>query len=119
MAGSLYFSDVAHFTRCRLCWYQRIAMYPLAVILPIAAARGDGFVRRYVAPLAGIGAVIASYHILVERFPSLETRACDPLNPCSLMWVKRLGYITIPTMALTGFAAILVLLSVRRLWDQA
>ena len=55
----------------------------------------------------------------MERFPSLETRACDPLNPCSLIWVKRLGYVTIPTMALTGFAAILVLLSVRRLWDQA
>ena len=54
----------------------------------------------------------------MERFPSLETRACDPLNPCSLIWVKRLGYITIPTMALSGFAAILVLLSVRRPWDQ-
>ena len=118
-AGSLYFSEVAHFTPCRLCWYQRIAMYPLAVILPIAAAKGDGLVRRYVTPLAAIGAVIAGYHILVERFPNLETSACDPLNPCSLVWIERLGYLTIPTMALSGFAAILALLGVRARWDRS
>ena len=119
MAGSLYVYEVAHFTPCKLCWYQRIAMYSLAVILPVAAARKDGLVRRYAAPLAAIGAVIAGYHILVERYPNLETSACDPANPCSLVWVKRLGYLTIPTMALSGFAAILTLLAVRRRWDAS
>ncbi len=57
--GSLYFSEVAGLEPCTLCWYQRIAMYPLAVILGVAAWRGDWGVRRYAAPLAAIGAVVA------------------------------------------------------------
>ncbi len=59
-AGSLYFSEVAHYDPCRLCWYQRIAMYPLAIILAIAALRGDGGIRIYGRALAAIGAVIAT-----------------------------------------------------------
>ncbi len=115
--GSLYLSEVAHFTPCKLCWYQRIAMYPLSVLLVIGAVRGDRSVRRYAAPLALIGAFISSYHVLLERFPNLETSACDPNNPCSLIWVKKLGYLTIPTMALTGFVGILALLLVHR-WSE-
>ena len=115
--GSLYLSEVAHFTPCRLCWYQRIAMYPLSVLLVVAAARRDGAVRRYATPLAIIGALIASYHVLLERFPNLETSACDPNNPCSLIWVKKFGYLTIPTMALTGFIGILALLLVHH-WSE-
>ena len=56
-AGSLYFSEVADFVPCQLCWFQRIAMYPLAVILLVAAIRRDRGVRWYVGPLAAIGAV--------------------------------------------------------------
>ena len=53
MAGSLYFSEVANYMPCRLCWFQRIAMYPLAVILLVAAIRGDRGVRWYAVPLGG------------------------------------------------------------------
>ena len=67
--GSLYFSEVAHFTPCTMCWYQRIAMYPLAIILVIAAVRRDRIVLLYVAVLASIGAAISTYHFLLERFP--------------------------------------------------
>ncbi|MDQ6697059.1 MAG: disulfide bond formation protein B, partial [Actinomycetota bacterium] len=111
-AGSLYFSEVAHFTPCKLCWYQRICMYPLVPLLGIAAWRRDHGVRPYAAALASIGVVVASYHVLVERFPSLESNACDLTNPCTLIWVRRLGYVTIPTMALSGFCLVLVLLAV-------
>src|SRR5688572_1893684 len=111
LTGSLYYSEVAGFPPCRLCWYQRIAMYPLAVILPIAAWRRDIRVRWYAIPLATIGAVMSIYHMLVERFPSLEAGTCDPTNPCSIVWVEPLGYLTIPTMALSGFALILTLLA--------
>ena len=111
MAGSLYFSEVAHFTPCHLCWYQRICMYPLVPLLGIAAWRGDSTIRLYAAVLAGVGAVIASYHVVVERFPTLESSVCDPTNPCTLIWVRRLGYLTIPTMALSAFALILTLLA--------
>jgi disulfide bond formation protein DsbB len=110
MLGSLYFSEVAHFPPCRLCWYQRICMYPLVPILAIAAARRDRAVRWYALPLAVIGAAISTWHILVERFPSLESGACDPANPCTIIWVEKLGYLTIPTMALSGFVVIGLLL---------
>jgi disulfide bond formation protein DsbB len=109
MLGSLYFSEVADFPPCRLCWYQRIAMYPLALILPVAAWRRDAGVRWYAIPLAVIGGLVATYHVVVERFPSLET-ACDVSNPCSIIWVERFGYLTIPAMALSGFVAIVALL---------
>lgn len=110
MAGSLYFSEGAHFLPCKLCWYQRVAMYPLVPMLAVALATRDTTVRRYGLPLAIIGAAISTYHVLLERFPSLEAGACDPNNPCSLIWVERFGYITIPTMALSAFALIAVLL---------
>jgi disulfide bond formation protein DsbB len=112
--GSLYYSEVANFPPCRLCWYQRICMYPLVPILAIAAARRDRAVRWYALPLAVTGAAISTWHILVERFPSLESGACDPVNPCSIIWVEKLGYLTIPTMALSGFVAIGLLLVVPR-----
>jgi len=110
-AGSLWLSEGAHFTPCRLCWYQRIAMYPMSVILGIAAVRRDVRVRIYALPVVLIGASISIWHVLVERFPSLESAtSCDPANPCSLIWTKRFGYLTIPTMALSAFALLATLL---------
>jgi len=111
MAGSLYFSEVADFTPCNLCWYQRICMYPLVPLLGIAAWRRDVNIRPYAAVLAGTGVLISSYHVLVEHYPSLESDVCDPTNPCTLIWVQKFGYLTIPTMALSGFAFILALLA--------
>jgi disulfide bond formation protein DsbB len=108
--GSLYFSEIADFPPCRLCWFQRIGMYPLAVILPIAAWRRDRQIRWYALPLAVGGGAVSIYHVLVERFPSLESGACDLANPCSIVWVERFGYLTIPAMALSGFVLIALLL---------
>ena len=110
MSGSLYFSEVAGVEPCALCWYQRISMYPLVLLLGIAAWRGDAGVSRYAVPLASIGAVISVYHIGVERLPGLPTGACSIDVPCDLIWVERFGFITIPVMALAGFLAIIVLL---------
>jgi disulfide bond formation protein DsbB len=112
VAGSLYFSEVAKFVPCALCWYQRIAMYPLVVILGIAAWRGDAGIRRYVVPVAAIGALISLYHIAVERLPGLPTGSCSLEAPCDLIWVERFGFVTIPVMALAGFVAIITLLLV-------
>ncbi len=108
--GSLYFSEVAGFVPCTLCWYQRIAMYPLALILGIAGWRGDTGARAYAVPLAGIGAVISLYHIAVERLPGLPTGSCSLAVPCDLIYVERFGFITIPVMALAGFLLIITLL---------
>ena len=111
MAGSLYYSEVANFPPCRLCWYQRIAMYPLVPLLGIAAWRRDTGIRIYAATLAGLGALVSIYHVVLERVPELESGACEAANPCTLIWVERFGYLTIPAMALSGFAAILALLA--------
>jgi len=109
--GSLYLSDVAHFIPCTLCWYQRIAMYPLAIILLIAAVRRDHGIRIYVATLATIGAGIAFYHRLIQEYPSLEGgTSCDPSAPCTAAWIEEFGFITIPYMALSAFLLILALL---------
>jgi disulfide bond formation protein DsbB len=117
-AGSLYLSEVANFTPCTLCWYQRIAMYPLVVLFGIATWRRDD-VAPYAFTLAGIGGSISIYHMLVERFPSLETSSCDPTNPCSLIWTERFGYLTIPTMALSAFALIVALTLTGRAWRRS
>jgi disulfide bond formation protein DsbB len=117
--GSLWFSEVAGFPPCRLCWYQRFAMYPLVVVLAVAAAargtRTGGLAAGAAAVLAVAGLLTATWHVLIERFPDLEGRAaCDPSNPCSIIWVERFGYVTIPVMALSGFALILTLLALSR-----
>jgi disulfide bond formation protein DsbB len=108
--GSLYFSEVAHFRPCVLCWVQRTSMYPLAVILGVAWWRRDADVRWYALPLAGLGLAVSAYHVLLERVPSLESGSCDPAAPCTTRWVEPLGYLTIPTMAGTGFALVIALL---------
>ena len=114
VGGSLYFSEVADYEPCRLCWYQRIAMYPLAVILLVAALRRDGAVRWYVGPIAGIGALISTYHYLVEWHPELEGDACGIGPACSAVWFRELGFVTLSFMALCGFVAVLALVVPRR-----
>ena len=114
MGGSLYFSEAAGFVPCTLCWYQRIAMYPLVLILGIAAVRGDTGASRYAVPLAGIGAAISVWHIGVERVPGLPSGSCSLDVPCSTILVQVLGFVTIPTMALAGFGAIITLLLLGR-----
>jgi disulfide bond formation protein DsbB len=108
--GSLYYSEIAHFQPCTLCWYQRIAMYPLAVVLGIAALRSDYAVRRYVLPVVAIGAAISIYHYQLERFPAQESLACSIDIPCTTVWVWEFHYISIPLMALSAFALIATLL---------
>lgn len=113
--GSLYLSEVANFIPCKLCWYQRFAMYPLAVILPIAAYMKKPKVIRIAAPVALVGGSISIYHYLIERFPDWASGAsCDPEAPCTLVWIWQFHFISIPFMALSGFAAIITLL----LWAQ-
>ena len=108
-AGSLYFSEVAHFTPCRLCWFQRIAMYPLSVVLLVAAIRRDRGVRWYAGPLAAIGALVSTYHYLIEWKPSLEGGVCGLGASCADIWFRELGFVTLAFMALCGFLTIIVL----------
>ena len=106
--GSLLLSEVAGYLPCALCWYQRIAMYPLVLIVGVAAVRGDREVWRTAVPLSVIGGAIAIWHILIEQNPGWGG-PCDDTAPCTIIWVEELGFLTLPTMALIAFAAIGVL----------
>jgi disulfide bond formation protein DsbB len=117
-AGSLYYSEVAGFVPCQLCWYQRIAMYPLSAVLAVAAIRRDSQVWRYVLPLTVVGAVIATYHYQLQRFPSQSSVTCDADAPCTVTWVWEFHYISIPMMALTGFLFITTLVLLARGADE-
>ena len=113
-AGSLLLSEVAGYLPCTLCWYQRIAMYPLVVILGVAAVRGDRQVWRTVLPLTAIGSAVSVWHIVIENNPALGG-PCDDTAPCTIIWVEELGFLTLPTMALVAFLAISALsLAARR-----
>jgi disulfide bond formation protein DsbB len=111
-AGSLYFSEVADFVPCKLCWYQRIAMYPL-VLLALPALRRDRFGALYLLPLPIVGLAIAGWHILVERGVVEDTQSCLISAPggCATKWIEELGYVTIPTLAATAFALIAFVLA--------
>jgi disulfide bond formation protein DsbB len=110
--GSLYFSEVVGYEPCRLCWYQRIAMYPLVIILAMAVARRDVGVRWYAMPVAMIGAGISTYHYFLEWFPQIDTGACHVGIPCTAVWFRELGFVSLPFLALTAFVLIIVLLAV-------
>lgn len=108
--GSLYFSEVAGFTPCELCWVQRIFMYPLVILLGIACFRGDRHIVPYVLPLTIIGGCFSIYHYVEQKaalFPSLCTGS---EVPCSGEYINALGFITIPLLALVAFALITFLL---------
>ncbi len=109
--GSLYFSEVAGFVPCRLCWFQRIAMYPLAIVLLIAAVRRDRAGALYAAAFPVAGALVAGYHLYVEANPAAESAGCKIGAPCSVKWIEAFGYVTIPALAMTAFLAVGALLA--------
>lgn len=112
--GSLYLSEVAHFDPCRLCWYQRIAMYPLVVVLGVGWLRRDPAARLMGLILAGLGLLVNLWHLAVELWPTLEGDSCNPFNPCSLRWVEQWGFWTIPRMATVAFGLVILFLALDR-----
>lgn len=114
VAGSLYYSEVAHFTPCRLCWFQRIGIYPLVVLLAVALIRRRDDVAAYILPLTLLTAPVSAYHWLLQRFPSIGGDSCDPAAPCSVQWVSELGFVSIPFMALATVVAVTGLVLVPR-----
>ncbi len=110
--GSLYYSEHAGFAPCTLCWYQRVVMYPLVVVLGVAWLRRDRSVWLTAAPLVVIGAPLSLYHWLVERVPSLaEGASCSLDAPCSSPWFEKLGYVTLAWMCMSSFLLIGALLA--------
>ena len=111
--GSLFFSEVAGYFPCELCWFQRICMYPLAITTLLAAYFDDDRAARYLLPLPIVGAGLSIYHILIENKVIAEANACRLSAPggCATKWINEFGYVTIPTLALTGFVLITIFLA--------
>ena len=103
--GSLFFSEFNPFFPCELCWFQRICMYPLSYLLLVLAWRGENRFARYLIVFPVFGAGVAIYQVLIENNVIKEPQACFASAPggCGVKWINEFGYITIPTLALTGF----------------
>jgi disulfide bond formation protein DsbB len=113
--GSLYFSEIRLFVPCTLCWWQRIFMYPLVVVLGVATFRQDGQVWRTTLPLSVIGLATATYHYLLQKVPAIAPPASCALGvPCNVQYINWFGFVTIPFLALVAFALITVAMVV--LW---
>lgn len=114
--GSLTYSDIYNIEPCKLCWYQRIFMYPLFVLLPLGIFLKDQRVSFYGLILAILGAPIALYHYLLQR--GVVDAGCSVVGnysvSCSQYFKLNLGYITIPLMAFTAFAMVITFLSIHR-----
>jgi disulfide bond formation protein DsbB len=105
--GSLYYSEHAGFVPCELCWYQRILMYPLVIVLGVAWIRRDAKVWMTALVFVVLGAPLSLYHWLVERVPAFaESSSCSVSVPCTAPWFEKLGFVTLAWMAMSSFLLI-------------
>lgn len=113
--GSLYFSEIRGFIPCELCWYQRILMYPLSLILGIAAFYEEDKIKKYLLPITVIGIFVSSFHYMEQKIPGFAAiKPCTQGVPCNVQYINWFGFITIPFLALTGFLLITILLLIKR-----
>ncbi|MBI4037755.1 disulfide bond formation protein B [Candidatus Curtissbacteria bacterium] len=110
--GSAYFSEIQNLTPCRLCWYQRILMFPLVAILGIAIIRRDKNVAYYVLPLTILGTFIGLYQYLLQMTPLKEINpvSCSETAPCSAIDAIYFGFVTIPFLSMTAFIIISIMM---------
>ncbi|MBS4198487.1 disulfide bond formation protein B [Bacillus sp. FJAT-49732] len=107
LLGSLYFSEIRKYTPCDICWYIRIFMYPIVLILGIATVRKDYHAALYSAALSGIGMLASLYLYMIQKIPSIaDTAPACGIIPCTTQYINWLGFITIPFLALTAFIMI-------------
>ncbi|MXZ24133.1 MAG: disulfide bond formation protein B [Caldilineaceae bacterium SB0665_bin_21] len=109
VAGSLYFSEIRHFEPCLLCWYQRILMYPLAVIMGFALITRVSVMAWLVLGTAVVGQAVAAYHVLLQKtswFSSATTCGTGP--SCAIPYIDWFGIVTIPMLSLTAFMLIAI-----------
>lgn len=101
--STLYGSEIQHLPICHLCWYQRICLYPLAIILGIGAYQDDVRAIIYSLPLSLLAVVFASYQVIIQQFPQLEViGVCGQGPSCSDTHIKLLGFVTYAMLSLAA-----------------
>lgn len=109
--GALFFGEVMHYPICTLCWYQRILMFPLALILPFGLFPFDRKLIRYGLALALPGCAVALFHqLLVTGIIPDSLKPCQQGVPCSTTVVSWFGFVTIPLLSVLAFFTIAALL---------
>ncbi len=109
-AGSLYYSNVMGYAPCRMCWFQRIFMYPLVALSGVSIFLEKKDLGDYVIPMSLIGLPIAVYHYAIQRVDQFTSAGCSVTAvSCSTEYTFHFGYITIPMMAATAFLVILII----------
>ena len=109
--GSLFLSEVMQYPPCVLCWYQRICMYPLVLILPAGMFPFDRNMVRYAAPLSALGLLTAIFHLLlVAGYIPESIKPCVQGVPCTEVQVEWFGFVTIPFLSALSFLMITALL---------
>ncbi|MDP5274479.1 disulfide oxidoreductase [Chengkuizengella axinellae] len=109
--GSLYFSEIRGYIPCTYCWYQRILMYPLVIILGIAALRKDVKIVVYTLPITILGVMISGYHYIIQKTSLFQdTGSSCGIVPCNASYINWLNFITIPFLSFIAFTLISMIL---------
>jgi len=118
-AGSLFYSQIAGFEPCQLCWFQRIFMYPEVLLLGLALLKKDSSIVDYALSLSIVGGALSLYHNYIYYSNGGLNAICQVLGQgvsCMKRYVFELGYVTIPMMSLTTFLLMIVLLVMHRMY---
>jgi disulfide bond formation protein DsbB len=109
--GALFFSEIMQLPPCVLCWYQRIFMFPLVLLLPVGLFPFDARVVRYALPLTAVGWFVALFQVLlVAGLIPQALRPCTQGVPCSEVQIQWLGFIDIPLLSFVAFSIMNALL---------
>lgn len=113
--GALFFSEIMELPPCVLCWYQRIFMFPLVLILPLGLFPYDAKVIRYALPLTLAGWAIACFQVLLVAGLIPEgLKPCAQGVPCSEVQIQWLGFVNIPVLSFIAFSVMTALLFIAR-----
>lgn len=121
LLGSLFYSDVLGYEPCKLCWFQRIFIYPQVLLLGIALFKKDRNIINYSLIFAIIGGLIALNHYILQ-VTGVSLLPCSAVGysvSCSKLFVLRFGYITIPMMALSASILMTISLLFARQYDNS
>jgi disulfide bond formation protein DsbB len=116
--GSLYYSEIAGYVPCTLCWYQRMLVYPLTLILLVGILKHDDGVFDYVLPFSVLGIGFSTYHYLIQVGVIGHSAVCSAGIPCGLRYVNYFGLVTIPLLALAAFTFITIVMALGKWVDR-
>ena len=118
MLGSLYYSEVQRLVPCTLCWYQRIVMYPLVVLIAIGILKNDHDVKHYLIPLSATGLLIAVYQVMLQQGWVKDFEVCSATANCAVKQAVWLHVVTIPMLSLFAFIIITIAHIIHQHYDE-